>query len=82
MLINLDQLKALDWVDYQYFAGSFRMTSFGPSLRNWVVPKYGDTSSEIRVNVHQLEALTVIRSVRQMYPFSRYLYIVTLDTLL
>ena len=69
-LINLDQSKALDRVDYRFLLTVMETAGFKPEFCKWISMWYHMSPAVVQVNGKRLEAFAIDLSVRQGCPMS------------
>ena len=80
-LINLEQFKAFDRVDHQFLAAVLETAGFKPEFRKWISILYHNPQAVVQVNRKRSKAFVIQCSVRQGYPLSPLLYVLTLESL-
>ena len=81
-LISLDQSKAFDRIDHRFLATVLETAGFQPEFRRWISMMYHNPQAVVQVNGRRSRAFGIERSVRQGYPLSPLLYVLTLEPLL
>ncbi len=69
-------------MNYQFLATVLETTGFEPEFRKWTSMLYHNPQAVLQVNGKRSKAFMIERSVRQGYPLSPLLYVLTLKPLL
>ena len=81
-LINLDQSKTFDRVDYRFLEAVLPAAGFGFHFRRWIRFLYASPGVMVEVNGVRSRPFTLTPSIRQGFPLSPVLYVLTLEPLL
>ena len=81
-LINLDQSKAFDRVDYRFLAAVLEAAGFKPEFCKWISMLYRNPQAVVQVSRRCSGGFAIERSVRQGCPLSPLLYFLALGPLL
>ena len=82
MLINLDQSKAFDRVDYGFLASVLSAAGFGLHFRTWICLLYAYPRVMVGVNGVRSEPFTLTQLIRQGCQVLPMLYILALEPFL
>ena len=82
VLIDLDQFKAFDKVDYQFFMMVLETAGYKPEFCKWISMMYHNLLAVVQVNGKHSEAFAIKRSVWQGCSLSPLLFVLALQLLL
>ena len=80
-LFPLDQAKTFDRVDWQYLFTVLEKFGFGPSFIAWIRLLYHNIVSHVIVNNFLTARIPLTRGVRQGFPLSPLLYLLSAEPL-
>jgi hypothetical protein len=80
-LVNLDQKKAFDRVDWSFLDLVLQRSNVGPTFRSYVSTLYANVSSRILVNSWLSRRIYPPRGVRQGCPLSPVLFVLVAEAL-
>ena len=81
-LINLDESNRFDRMNHGFHELVLSAASFGVHFRGWIHLLYASSEVVVEVTVERANPFTLTRSIRQDYPLSLMLYVLTLELFL
>ena len=81
ILLQLDFCKAFDTIEWSFTYKVNALLNFGGSIQRWISTFYSNSESAVLNNGFCSNYLKLSRGVRQGFPLSPYLFIITVEIL-
>ena len=81
IMVLTDFEKAFDTLEWQFLHNTPKCLNFGPNLRNWISVVYSEVESGIRNGGYVTNYFKVSRGVRQGYPLSPIVFVLSAELL-
>ena len=81
ILLQLDFCKAFDTIEWSFIYKVIALLNFGGSMQRWISTFYSNSESAVLNNGFCTNYFKLSRGVRQGFPLSPYLFIITFEIL-